>query len=58
MTQKSHVEPPVHSPEGPPDCRSVPPCLPTLPTKFIAMTLCVDWTVFLTLTSPFNPQPL
>lgn len=34
------------------------PWLPTLPTKFIAVTVCVDWTVFLTLTSPFNPQPL
>lgn len=34
------------------------PWLPTLPTKFISMTVCVDWTVFLTLTSPFNPQPL
>lgn len=34
------------------------PWLPTLPTKFIAMTVCVDWTVFLMLTSPFNPQPL
>lgn len=42
MTQMSHVEPHVHSPEGPPDCRSLPP-LTTYPPHEIYCNDCMCW---------------